>query len=179
VPEPVGLEDVDGLAYRRGASHLAGMRNGAKAAVLGQPEGRPERGAGIGVLRAPEAESHHSALAVLHRVARRHDRDLRAEIPRDVRRQPYVDAGFLLRLDRAVTKSGEDLVPRGAAADSLARREDPLQVHRAVGRRLRRVVDHDLAEVPLLLQGTGRHQPQLKEVLEIPELIEPGEFCLG
>jgi len=41
--------------------------------------------------------------------------------------------------------------------------------------RLGRVVDHDLPEVALLLQRVRRQGPDLDEVLEVAEVVEPRE----
>ena len=62
-----------------------------------------------------------------------------------------------------------------APRDRLGRSEDALEVDRAVAGRLGRVVDHDLAEVPLGLQRAGGDHPGLQEMREVAEPVQLGE----
>src|SRR5262249_320581 len=59
-----------------------------------------------------------------------------------------------------------------AAGDAFRRREDSLEVHRAVRRRLGGVVAHDLAEVLPSLERVRGQDPDLDEVPEVAEAVE-------
>ena len=87
----------------------------------------------------------------------------------------------LPRLDRAVAEPGEDLVPRRTAADAFGRSEDALDVDGSVRRGLLGVGDDHLAEVDLGVDRVRGHHPELDEVIEVGELVEPREilFVVG
>ena len=71
-----------------------------------------------------------------------------------------------------VAVAGEDVVPGDAAAHPLGRREDPLDVDRAVRSGLGCVVDGDLPEIVTCPQRVRGQDPDLDEVLEVAVLVE-------
>src|SRR3954470_7757080 len=97
----------------------------------------------------------------------------------DVRRQANLDAVQLARLLGSVAITPEDLLPGDPAPDALGRREDALDVDRAVRRRFGRVVDDDPPEVVARAKRVRRQHPDLDEVLEIAVLVELGEALHG
>src|SRR5919109_2407628 len=84
-------------------------------------------------LEPTEADADDPALAVLRGVAHRLLSLLERVAADDVGGQANLDAMTLARLLGAVAVTAEDLVPVDAAAHPLRRREDPLDVDRAVG----------------------------------------------
>ena len=88
---------------------------------------------------------------------------------------PWSSTGLV----RSVAVAGVDLIPVDAAARPLGRREDAFDVDRAVRGCLTRIVDDDLAEVPLALERIGREDPDLDEMPEVAEVIEGRELVLG
>ncbi len=87
----------------------------------------------------------------------------------------------LLGLLRPVAVAAEDLVPAHAAPDALGRREDALDVDRAVCGRLGGVVDDDLPEIVGCSQCVRGQDPDLDEMGEVAVLVERGEplDCVG
>src|SRR6266508_1405467 len=166
---------VDDLGEQRRVLRLSRVRDRGQTAVAGD-------GKGFGVLRdrarpfnATQPEPHDAALPV----ADRHARALLRELDRDpavqVGREPYRDAVLLRGGDRTVGVPLEDLLPADATLHPFAGREDALDVDGAERRRLGRVVDHDTPEVLGGSQAVRGEDPDLDEVPEVGELVEPGQ----
>ena len=179
MPEAVGAELLERAAHRRRPGDLAGVRDRGEAQLAREREGRLVRlGRELG-LEAAEPDADDAALAVGGRVAHDLLGLVEREAADDVGRQPHLDAVQLARLLRPVAVAAEDLVPADPAPHALARREDPLEVDRAVRGGLGRVVDDDLAEVLRRLQRVRGQDPDLDEVREVAEVVELGEPLLG
>ena len=172
-------ERIERASHGVGTGGLARVRDRREPTFAGDGErGLVELRRVLG-LEAAEPEADDAAVAVGDRVAGSRLCLVVGVAARDVRRQAYLDAVQLPRLLGAVAIAGEHLV--AVDPPPQAGREDPLQVDGAVARRLRRVVDHDLAEVVRSLKRRGREQPDLDEVREVAKLVEPGEAldCVG
>src|ERR671936_2691995 len=165
--DPVGVQLLERPAHRLGADDLPGMRHRRQPRFLRRAEGRLERLRRVEVLLASQADADDPALLVLDRVADGLARRVERRPARDIRRQPHLDVMPLARLGGAVAVAGKDLVPIDPAPHSLDRREDALDVDRAVGARLCRVVDDNLAKVVVMAEGVRRQRPDVHEVIEV------------
>jgi hypothetical protein len=179
VSHPVGAELLERTADGSRPSDLARVRDGGEPQLAREHEdGLVGLGRVLG-LEPAEAHSDHAAIAVLAGVA--DDLlgpvELRAAV--DVGREAHLDPVQLPCLLGAVAVAAEDLVPTDPALDALGRREDRLEVHRAVGGRFRGVVDDDLAEVLLGAQGVRGQDPDLDEVCEVAEVVQLRQAFLG
>src|SRR5579864_1075922 len=172
VAEPVCLEALERAPNGRGARDFPRVRDRAEAERLRVLEHVLVRLGRILGFEPAEADSDDAAVAVARAPVDRLARLLLREPARDVRRQPDLDAVLLLRFLRAVAHAFEDVRPRAAVPHAFRRAEDPLEVDRAVGRRLSRVVDDHLAVVLFLLQCVRREDPHLDEVAEVAEAVE-------
>ena len=144
-----------------GPADLAGVRDRAEPRLTRARERPLEQLGRVERLLAAEPDGDDAAVAVLGRVLDGQLGVLERRRARDVRREPQLDAVQLARLLGAVAVAGVELVPADAAPGALDRGEDRLDVHGAVARGLRRVVDGDAPEVVRVPQHVRGHDPDL------------------
>src|SRR5581483_4725061 len=139
VPETVGAERLERSAHGCSAGHLSGVRDGA------EPE-RPREREHVRVwlrrvlrLEPAEADADDAAVAIPCGPLHRRTRLLLREASWAVGREAHLDAVQLACLLRAVAHAFVCDLPRDAAADTLRRTEDALEVDRAVRRRFGRI----------------------------------------
>ena len=162
-----------------GPSDLAGVRHRPEPAFPRHPEGIGELLRRRLVFDAAEPHAHDAAVAVADREL--HDRG--GLVGRggavEVRRQAHLDAELLARLLHAVAVPLEHRLEQDAVPRRHRRREDRLDVHGAVPRRLLGVVERDAAKVVGRLQGGRHEEPDVDEVREVGERVELLQLLRG
>ncbi len=179
VADAVGPEDVQRTADGRGARRLAGVGDGPEPALARARERSRELLGCIEGFLAAEAHSDNAPIGVRQAVVHCHLGVLDGRAARDVGREPHLHVVLLTRLLCAVAVAAEDLVPPDAPPRALDRREDRLQVDGPVRCGLRRVLDRDAPEVVRAAQAVGGQDPDLDEVVEVPEAIELRQLRFG
>ena len=178
VPDAVRPERLERAAHRGRPRSFARVRHRREPELAREVKCRLVRLRRIVGLEPAEPDPEHAAVAVLGCVAHGRLRILERVAADDVGRQPHLHAVQLPRLLRAVAVAGEDLVPVDTAPDTLGRREDPLDVDRAVRGGLRCVFNDDLAEVLRRSKRVCGQHPDLDEVREVAEVVQRCESFL-
>ena len=166
-------EQVERAAHRLRADDLAGVRHRAEPCLPRGANGAAERLAFAKRASSPPRPTPTMPRSRYGGAPTSSWASSSGALRVDVGRQPHLDAVQLAGLLGAVAVAAEHLVPVDAAPGALDRREDRLDVDGPVPLRLGGVVDDDLAEVLLGAQAVRGQDPDLDEVGEVAEPVEP------